>query len=138
MSREYAETRIREALQQSGGNPLKARQRILAWTYEDAKLLQALTRPHLGGIVAYAINRVISKDDHEDEVEEVAESPDILDIDATELGLTILDSLQSRNTALFGREKEAPRMGKRHASKQHMDAILKMANTRIKREDSDE
>ena len=60
MSLEYAEHRIKEALKLSGGNQIKARQQIIAWTYEDAKLLHALAKPHLSGIVAYNIERVAS------------------------------------------------------------------------------
>ena len=60
MSAEYAERRIKEALKLSGGNTIKARQQIIAWTFEDAKLLHALAKPHLSGIVAYNIERVAS------------------------------------------------------------------------------
>lgn len=60
MSLEYAEHRIKEALKLSGGNPIKARQQVIAWTFEDAKLLHALAKPHLSGIVAYNIERVAS------------------------------------------------------------------------------
>ena len=60
MSLEYAEQRIKEALKLSGGNQSKARQQIIAWTFEDAKLLHALAKPHLSGIVAYNIERVAS------------------------------------------------------------------------------
>ncbi len=60
MTLEYAESRIKEALKLSKGNTLKARQQIIAWTFEDPKLLHALTKPHLTGIVAYNIERVMS------------------------------------------------------------------------------
>ncbi len=60
MSLEYAESRIKEALKAASGNKIKARQQVIAWTYEDAKLLHALTKAHLSGIVAYNIERVAS------------------------------------------------------------------------------
>lgn len=60
MTLEYAENRIKEALKLSKGNTAKARQQIIAWTFEDAKLLHALTKPHLTGIVAYNVERVMS------------------------------------------------------------------------------
>ena len=66
MSREYAEKRIKDALKQARGNATKARQQIIAWTNEDPKLLQALAQPHLTGIVAHAINRVIYKQETEE------------------------------------------------------------------------
>lgn len=60
MSSEYAENRIKDALKLARGNRNKARQQLIAWTYEDAKLLHALTKAHLSGIVAYNIERVAS------------------------------------------------------------------------------
>lgn len=60
MSLDYAKGRIKEALKLCGGNQVRARQQVIAWTYEDAKLLHALAKPHLSGIVAYNIERVAS------------------------------------------------------------------------------
>ena len=59
MSLEYAERRIIKALEAAKGNPTRARQQIIAWSHDDPKLLLALARPHLTGIVAHAVNRVI-------------------------------------------------------------------------------
>ncbi len=47
MSRDYAESRIREALKLTKGNPTKARQQVIAWAVEDQRLLLGLTQPHL-------------------------------------------------------------------------------------------
>ena len=78
MSREYAENRIADALSQSNGNPTRARQKVIAWAFEDPKLLQALTQPHMTGIVAHAVNRVIHKQDSKPEdVPEIPQSPDL-------------------------------------------------------------
>ena len=60
MSREYAEKRIKEALHLTRGNIAKARQQVIAWTHDDMKLLHALTKPHMTGIVAHAVGRVAS------------------------------------------------------------------------------
>lgn len=60
MSREYAEGRIKEALKKTNGNAVRARQQVIAWTYEDPKLLHALTKAHLSGIVAYNIERILA------------------------------------------------------------------------------
>ena len=60
MSSEYAEKRIKDALKLARGNRNKARQQLIAWTYEDPKLLHALTKAHLSGIIAYNIERVAS------------------------------------------------------------------------------
>jgi len=60
MSKDYIESRIRAALKQHNGNAHNARKQIIAWTYEDTKLLEGLAKPHLSGIVAYNIERTLS------------------------------------------------------------------------------
>ncbi len=60
MSMEYLNNRIKDALKMSGGNRAKARQQLIAWIFEDTKLLHTLTKPHLSGIVAYNVERVAS------------------------------------------------------------------------------
>lgn len=126
MSREYAEGRIKEALKLSKGNPTKARQRVIAWTFEDPKLLQALARPHLTGIVAHAVNRVV----HKQELAEpdVPEAPEKLDMTPESFGKEILNALQSSNTPMFGHEGSAPPSRRGQASKNHIDAIRQIAS----------
>lgn len=126
MSREYAESRIQEALKLSKGNPTKARQRIIAWTFEDPKLLQALARPHLSGIVAHAVSRVIYK--QELEPQEVPDEPEALDLPPETFGAEILAALQSGNTARFGQEGNAPQTRRGQASKSHIEALKKIAS----------
>ena len=132
MSREYAEGRIREALKQSKGNPTKARQRIIAWTYEDPKLLQALAQPHLTGIVAHAVSRVIYKQELPEP--EAPEMPASLDMEPETFGQEILAALQSNDTAMFGMEQNAPQPRRGQASKSHIEAIKKIAG-KSKKED---
>lgn len=127
MSLEYAEARIKEALRLAKGNTTKARQQIIAWTYEDPKLLHALARPHLTGIVAHAINRVIYNQNlHESEIE-VPEQAERIDMAPATFGQEILQSLQSSNTAMFGFEDNAPRLGRKQASRNHIEAMKRMA-----------
>ncbi|MCB9991504.1 MAG: hypothetical protein H6867_09010 [Rhodospirillales bacterium] len=126
MSREYAESRIREALRLSKGNPTKARQRIIAWTFEDPKLLQALARPHLSGIVAHAVSRVIYQQDMEEP--ETPETPAALDMAPETFGQEILAALQNGNTARFGLEGSAPPSRRPQASKSHIEALKRMAS----------
>ncbi len=126
MSREYAEGRIREALKLSKGNPTRARQRIIAWTFEDPKLLQALARPHLTGIVAHAISRVVHK---QDVVEpEAPDVPEGLDLAPETFGKEILNALQSDGAAMFGQESNAPPMPRGQASKSHIEALKHIAS----------
>ena len=58
MNREYAEKRIRDALKASGGNVTAARQQVIAWAFDDTKLLHELVAPHITGIAAHAVNNV--------------------------------------------------------------------------------
>lgn len=138
MSREYAERRIREALSLHKGNATRTRQQVMAWTYEDPKLLQALAQPHLTGIIAHAVNRVIHANPLDDEpVEQVlAEQPQRLDMDPETFGQEILKALSSSSTAVFGRESSGAPTGRKKASKSHIDALRMMAER--KKPDPDE
>lgn len=130
MSREYAESRIRKALELCKGNPTRARQQVIAWTFEDQKLLQALAQPHLTGIVAHAIGRVIHRQNiegHDDSAAETSGAPEALDIAPDTFGKEILQILSSQNTAMFGREGVAPPVRRKQASQRHVDALKQMA-----------
>lgn len=128
MSLEYAESRIREALRLCKNNAARARQQIIAWTFEDAKLLQALARPHLTGIVAHAVSRTIHRQEAEEHAgEDAPPVPETLDMAPDTFGKEILKALQSENTARFGRESAAPPARKRQASQRHIDAIRQMS-----------
>jgi hypothetical protein len=60
MSWDYVEKKIQEALHLTRGNQTRARQQIIAWAMDDPKLLQTLVKPHMVGITAHAIGRVVS------------------------------------------------------------------------------
>lgn len=126
MSREYAENRIKEALKLSGGNQTLARQQIIEWAYEDKKLLFALARPHLSGIVAYQIDRVASgRADAEKRVPLAAQ--EIEEEKPGEFGMDILRAIAAEDASIFGQD-DVKSHGKRSGvSKQHMDAIRMMA-----------
>lgn len=126
MSREYAEDRIREALRQSGGNMALARQQVIAWTYEDAKLLHGLTRPHLNGIVAYQVERVASgrAEIERRKPEETAAQKAEKD---QSFGMDLLRAVAAAGAPVFGQEVYANAVRKGKASKQHIDAIHRIA-----------
>lgn len=128
MSREYAEKRIKEALTLAKGNATKARQQVIAWTNEDPKLLQALAQPHLTGIVAHAISRVVYKQEIEEVETEVPDSPQSLDMAPDTFGKEILKALASENTALFGRDTGTVPPRRKAASQSHIDALKQMAS----------
>ena len=129
MSMEYAEKRIEEALKQAGGHAGRARQQIVAWCYEDAKLLHALTKPHLNGIVAYNVERVQSGRHVAAKEAPTPSVPDMPDMRDEELGMEILRAVAARDAVVFGAENTGlPQMRKGKASKQHMDAIRLIAS----------
>ena len=127
MSRDYAFNRIKEALRIHKGNSLKARQQIIAWTYEDAKLLHALTRPHLTGIVAYAIDKFQRKA-HDEETRQAQTIDSVLDTRSDEnFGKDLLRSLASGNSEIFGEESNGAPRSRSQASKRHEDAMRMLA-----------
>lgn len=127
MSREYAEKRIREALRLAKGNATRARQQIVAWTNDDPKLLQALTKPHLTGIVAHAINRVLTRiENGTDEMDDIPETPAALDMPPETFGQEIMAALKDSN-AVFGHEAGHTPGKRGQASQRHIDALRRMA-----------
>lgn len=137
MSLEYVEKRIKEALKKSGGNPANARQQIIAWTYEDEKLLHALAKPHLNGIVAYNVERVASgRADASRAATEVATQeikPETKPAPAAKpkekeesFGMEILKAIAG-SEATFGLEDLGVPQKRRPVSKKHIDAIRSIA-----------
>lgn len=138
MTIDYAENRIKEALRLSGGNVSQARRQIQAWLYEDHKLVLSLTRPHLNGIIAYAVDRVLNaqlrgEDDSDTDAAEQAETVAKAKAAAASkrrsdaIGREILKSFAAQDTARFGHENSAPPTQRKAASQAHVDAIHLMA-----------
>lgn len=63
MSRDYAMSRVRDALEKENGNHLKAQRLLMDWLAKDQTLLLGLVAPHLNGIVAHALNHASSTPD---------------------------------------------------------------------------
>lgn len=123
----YAEQVIKKALAQSGGNAARARQNIMTLCAQDDKLLQALSRPHLTGIVAHAVNRVI----HQKTIRaksSVSPSPNVRkeDFSDQDFGKEILKAIAANSGAVFGQEAYAAPQKRGKASKSHIDALKKM------------
>lgn len=141
MSLNYTENRIKEALRLSNGNPAKARRQIFAWMYEDHKLLLDVTRPHLTGIVAYAVDRVLSRLTKTDDeiLEETAKEAELsANKRKDSLGREILKGFASGNAPQFGHEADAAPLRRTVASQNHIDTIhLLAASSRKKRNDQE-
>lgn len=137
MSLEYAERRIKEALKLTGGNHIKARQQIIAWTFEDSKLLHALAKPHLSGIIAYNIERVASgradkaREKNEKPVEPTKKQAANGQAKEEQFGLEILKAVAG-SPQIFGLED--PGAPKKHGgvSQSHLDAIQAIAANKKK------
>lgn len=126
MNRDYAEKRIRDALKAAGGNPTRARQQVTAWAFDDAKLLHELVAPHITGIVAHAVNRVMSMK----EIPVPAEPPKAKAAPkGEEFGMEILKAIALGNPAQFGLESSSgASIKKQQASQRHIDAIRQMVS----------
>lgn len=128
MSKEYAEDKIRQALKLNGDNITRTRQQIMGWTAEDFDLLKALTRPHLDGIIAYQVERVASgRAELEKRHPEARQTQE-----GEEFGMDLLRAVAAAGTPVFGMEGTGAHTKRSSASKQHIEAIHKMASSRHK------
>jgi hypothetical protein len=125
MSRKYLEDKIKYAIVLASGNSAKAQHLIIQWAGEDKQLLQLLTKPHLKGIAAHAVGRVITQMDRDDEP--LPEEPMAVDMGPNSFGKSLLGAMGGQDAAHFGHEKSAPRQKKKQASQQHINAIHLLA-----------
>ena len=130
MSQDYAERRIKEALKLANGNATRARQQVIAWTFEDAKLLHALTQNHLSGIVAYQIERVSSGRSEKDKAappQKPKHPAKSAKAKNDQFGMEILKAVVDAGAEVFGLESNAVPRKREQASQQHINAIKQMA-----------
>lgn len=121
MSREYSIVKIKEVLHATRGNAVKARQMVIAQAMEDPKLLKELVKPHMVGIVAHAVNRVVSG---KTEPAPIAQAQTQEEDDS--FGMDILKTIAGGDTAQFGQESYGRPMKKQGVSKAHIEAIREM------------
>jgi hypothetical protein len=125
MSREYAMSRVKDALEKSDGNHLKAQRLILTWMEKDHTLLLGLVVPHVQSIITHAISHVAQPPRKAPLPKKIS----LKDQDAGEFGGALLDSLtgKSGETGNFGEAtpRGVSKPGK--ASKAHEDAIKAIA-----------
>lgn len=129
MSLKYAEAKIKEALMNADGNQARARQQIIAWAMEDAKLLQALTKHHLTGIAAYHVERVASGRTVKPKAAPPKPKPKV-DAGEGAFGKEILKAVANSSSAIFGLEGYVSPNRRGQASQRHIDAIRQMAKNK--------
>lgn len=129
MSLNYTENRIKEALRLNNGNTSKAKKQIFAWLYEDHKLLLDMTRPHLNGIVAYAVSRTLARMTKTDEeiLQEQAEEATLSASTKQSIGKDILRGFASKNAPEFGQEGYGVPLKSKAASQKHIDTMHMLA-----------
>lgn len=142
---QYLISRIKEALYNASGNKAKAMQQIIAWSAADHQLLQALTRSHLSGIVAYHVDRVTSGAIETNQAPQTNHAPNQIGSipkaqprqpvpgqgqeQGNAFGEALFQAASNQKTAQFGLEGHAtatPR--EENASQRHIDAMRHIAS----------
>jgi len=122
MTEAYALSRVKDALEKSGNNHLKAQRLLLSWIENDHTLLFGLIAPHMQSIVTHAINHAATPK------KILVKKPE-----TGEFGGAMLAGVKARDAAAFGEAetRDVPKPGK--ASKAHIDAITTIANASKKK-----
>lgn len=124
MSREYAMSRVKDALEKSEGNHLKAQRLLLQWMEKDHSLLFGLVMPHLQGIISHAVNHV--GDETPAKKSAPATKKTVSAKDKGEFGAAMLQTLRGQETATFGQpDGMVSRPG--GASQKHIDTLKALA-----------
>lgn len=133
MSHEYAMSRVKDALEKSNGNHLKAQRLLLQWLEKDHTLLLGLVAPHLQSIITYAISHAALPATVKRSVLEkpVQSQPrTVSGKEAGEFGAAVLQSLKGGRAEgiSFGEAQARNSVAKPgQASQKHIDAIHKIA-----------
>lgn len=135
MSHEYAMSRVKDALDKSDGNHLKAQRLLLQWLEKDHTLLLGLVSPHLQSIITYAISHAALPATIKRPIPGKSAPPQptartVQTKDAGEFGAAVLQSLKGgRSEGVgFGEAQSRGEVSKPgQASQKHIDAIHKIA-----------
>jgi hypothetical protein len=92
-------------------------------------LLLEMTRPHLNGITAYAIQRVLNRMMKSDDeiLEEEAQDAVMSSSKKDQLGKDILRGFASKDAPQFGQESVSVPLRKKAASQSHIDTMQMLA-----------
>ncbi len=122
MSREYATSRVKDALEQADGNHLKAYRIIIDWLKNDHSLLVGIAEPHLKSIVTHAISHVDQKPIQDEAKQEITGDKGDPIGEALVEGLTV-----GSNAAKFGEKTPEGTPKPQKASQSHIDAMKQIA-----------
>ncbi len=124
MSREYALSRVKDALEKSDGNHLKAQRLLLSWLENDHSLLFGLVSPHMHSIIVHALVHV----DQPAQKTPVAKKITPKAHETSEFGSALLKSLRGHGeeTGTFGQATPRGISKPGKTSKAHVDAINKL------------
>jgi hypothetical protein len=126
MSREYAMSRVKDALDKSNGNHLKAQRLLLQWLEKDHTLLLGLVTPHLQSIITHAISHAAMP--QMPKKEQLGPPPKKVSVsakDTGEFGAAMLQTMRGE-TASFGQPDGAvSRPGA--TSQKHVDTMHALA-----------
>jgi hypothetical protein len=137
MSHEYAMSRVKDALEKSDGNHLKAQRLLLQWLEKDHSLLLGIVAPHLQSLITYAINHAALPHNPHRQIPAKSAPPQaspsrVSPREAGEFGAAVLDSLKNGRPPAGVGFGEAPVRGAvskpGQASQKHIDAINKIAS----------
>jgi hypothetical protein len=132
MSHEYAMSRVKDALEKSDGNHLKAQRLLLQWLEKDHTLLLGLVAPHLQSIITYAISHAALPATLQRATPRKVQAPrpSSPPKDPGEFGAAVLQSLKGGRSEGFGFGESESRGSVAKpgaASQKHVDAIHKIA-----------
>ena len=125
MSREYAISRVKDALEKSGGNHLKAQRLLMTWLEKDHSLLFGLVSPHMHSIIVHALAHVDQASAPQKAAEKkIMPKPH----ETSEFGTALLQSLSGRGVehGTFGEATPRGVSPPGKTSKAHVDAINKL------------
>jgi len=126
MSREYALSRVKDALEKSDGNHLKAQRLLMSWLEKDHSLLFGLVSPHMHSIIVHALVHVDQPavQPQKPAAKKIIPKPN----ETSEFGSALLQSLrgQGAETGTFGEATPRGLSKPGKTSKAHVDAINKL------------
>lgn len=127
MSREYALSRVKDALEQCGGNHLKAQRLLTQWLEKDHSLLFGLVSPHMHSIIVHALAHV---DQASTQTKPATKKIIPKSQETNEFGSALLASLRSDSpiTGTFGEATPGGLSKPGKTSKAHVDAINKLVS----------